>query len=158
MAWGQSDVGWVWEPEVPGLTSRCGAACAPQVGGGQTVRVGAAMRFGGLSLEATYGWVGDRGPSGGGRRALSVGVRLDSASEAVFSLYFRVAWLQRLGDLSGSGGLGGLGLQLRLLGGRATLFAEAQAEATSVGGPLRDAGAIFSWGTWTGFGLRLGFG
>ncbi len=157
-ALGRVSVGWVWEPEVPGLYERCGPACAPQGVGGPSLRVGGALLLGGIALEADYGWERARGPAGGGRRALRLGVRLDSSAESTFSLYFRFAWVQRFGELNGSGGLAGIGLQLRILQGRATFFAEAEAEAVSVSELLQDRGAVFSWGTWNGFGLRLGFG
>lgn len=88
--------------------------------------------------------------------AWSAGVRLDTSYQAIISMFFRGAIVQRFGDLEGVGGLLGAGIQVRATHWLVP-YVEAEIEATSVPEAIFDAGTLFSWSTRLGFGLRMSF-
>lgn len=87
----------------------------------------------------------------------SAGLRIDSSQDGWLSLQLRLAYVGRLGDVEGQGARAGLGLIVRPAWW-ISLYAEASAEATSVPTTFNDMGALFSYATHLGGGLRLSFG
>lgn len=87
------------------------------------------------------------------------GVRIDTSLDAILSVFFRLAYVQRRGGgVPGKGGRLGLGLQVRPGVSWLVLYGEAALQATSVPPPLRDTGTVLAYTTWLGGGARFAFG
>lgn len=87
----------------------------------------------------------------------SVGVRIDTSDDSWLSLHFRFHYVNRWGELTGSGGRAGIGLVLRPFKWVGA-YAEASADVTSVPTEMNDAGTLFSYSTFLGGGIRVYLG
>ncbi|MEM7448568.1 MAG: hypothetical protein AAF355_10030 [Myxococcota bacterium] len=107
--------------------------------------------YGLFSLEASIAYA-PRSSLDFGQTTL--GLRIETSSDALVSLYIRGAYLKRFGVLTGSGGSLGVGLQLRPIE-ELTFFAHARVDAATVPGSIQDQGALFSYATSFGCGMRV---
>ena len=90
--------------------------------------------------------------------AWSAGVRFDSSWTSVLALSFRFAYVRRESTgLAGEGGRAGVGIVLRMIPWL-VLYGEASIDATTVPSWMNDGGALFSYTTWLGGGMRFEFG
>ncbi|MEM9192134.1 MAG: hypothetical protein AAGF12_23380 [Myxococcota bacterium] len=87
----------------------------------------------------------------------SVGVRVDTSDDSWLSLHFRFHYVNRWGELTGTGGRAGIGLVIRPFRWIAA-YGEASADVTTVPGEMNDAGTLFSYSTFLGGGVRLYLG
>ncbi len=150
----QLDLGFL---QTNDFVSTCapGASCGFQGLTDLAVRGGAAVGVGGTALEATMTTlVGDGSPP---LAVFSGGVRFDTSREAVVSVQIRLAYVYRWGLAEGMGGRAGLGLVIHPVWWLAG-YAEASAEITTVPTEMNALGALFSYTTYLGGGLRLSFG
>ncbi len=90
--------------------------------------------------------------------AWSGGVRLDTSWTGVFAFQFRFAYVRRESTgIAGEGGRAGMGLIVRLVPWL-VLYGEASIDLTTVPAWMSDGGALFSYTSWYGGGLRFEFG
>jgi len=120
----------------------------------RTIRGTAGIGHAGLTLEASLAVPADGSPR---YVAWSAGARADTAWDALLSMFFRVAYVRRWGELESEGARAGLGLSIGPLQ-MVALFGEASVEVTGVPDPLRASRTLFSWSTHLGGGVRLSFG
>lgn len=143
----------------PAAGERCelaGVACGgPRSTTVPTVRGTAGVGIGALTLEGSVA-VPVRGETASS--TWTGGIRIDTSTDAVLSVFFRFAYVHRRGELSGQGGRFGLGVQIRPGVRWLTLFGEAALQASSVPTYMNDRGTLFAYTTWLGFGARLAFG
>jgi hypothetical protein len=88
--------------------------------------------------------------------AWTLGVRVDTATDAWVSIQVRIAFLQREGPIEGMGARGSAGLVVRPFEWGA-LYGEAAADVTSVPQAMSDAGTLFAYSYYFGGGLRFSF-
>jgi len=138
------------------------AACALPKTSVDVMRGTLGIGHGGLTLEASL--VIDRSVFDGNASgsepylAWSAGVRLDSSWTSAFALSFRFAYVRRESTgIAGEGGRAGIGLLLRPAPWL-VLYAEAAIDATTVPAWMNDGGALFSYTSWLGGGLRFELG
>jgi hypothetical protein len=88
--------------------------------------------------------------------AWTIGVRVDTATDAWVSIQVRIAYLRREGPLEGMGARGSAGLVVRPFEW-GMLYGEASADVTSVPQAMAEAGTLFAYSYYFGGGLRFSF-
>lgn len=126
----------------------------------QTLRGTIGVGFGILTLEGSAMLPVQQHVQGEGAHigsVLSAGLRIDTGWQSIIALSFRFAYVHRTGDYEGEGGRAGIGLLVRPTQ-MLSIYGEASVDATTVPETMSDRGAIFSYATMFGGGLRLAFG
>jgi hypothetical protein len=124
-------------------------------------RVVVSLGLGAFAVEAAI--LSDAGRTAAARMrsdgylAWQAGVRFDSSFDGWLFVHFRFAYVrQTTPSLEGDGARAALGLDLRPWGWL-TLYGEAGAEILSAPGPMRAAGAPYTWATSLATGSRISF-
>ena len=86
----------------------------------------------------------------------SIGLRIDSSFSAPIALEVRLAYVDRWGDVPGSGARAGIGIQLRPFRWLAA-YADALVDVTSVPQEMLDRGTLISYATLLEAGARISF-
>lgn len=126
----------------------------------QTLRGTVGVGFGILTLEGSAMLPVQQHVQGEGAHigsVLSAGVRIDTGWQSIVALSFRFAYVHRTGDYEGEGARAGVGLLVRPTQ-MLSIYGEASVDATTVPASMSERGAIFSYATMLGGGLRLAFG
>jgi hypothetical protein len=153
VAYGRAETAYV---SIPVPEEMCpSATCAPAPVTEPSLRLAIGAGHAGFGLEA--GVSAPTSSRGGTPATGFAGLRADTAWDAPLSVFFRFAYVRRLGGVDGEGGRAGIGITLRPLVGLA-LYAEAFADATSVPSSMNDVGTLFAWSTFLGGGARFSFG
>ncbi|MFW6197503.1 MAG: hypothetical protein ACOC5B_01430 [Myxococcota bacterium] len=141
----------------PDALSPCSDCFQPADFHHDLIRFTAGLGWGVFTLEGSVAVPPQREASSGmWVGTWSAGFRVDTSSTALFSAFFRGAYLQRWGTIPGKGGRVAVGAQVRPVR-QFVIFGEGSIDAATVPSFMNSAGTIFSYSMSFTFGGRIVF-